>query len=104
VGVMRQELGDANTTVGDYTREFLAAAPEMIDDYQLVTSEPAKLAGLPAHRVSYAGSQNGVTLGWLQVWTISEGNAYVLTYTADPAGFDTYLAGANAIIESFTLK
>ncbi|MBN1658635.1 MAG: hypothetical protein JXA93_09555 [Anaerolineae bacterium] len=104
MGVLRQELDDPSTTVGDYTREFLAAAPEMIDNFQVVRSEPAKLSGLPAHRVVYAGSQGGMLLGWQQVWTISDGHAYILTYTADPAGFDPFLDDANSIIESFTLK
>jgi len=104
VGILRQELDDPSTTVGTYTREFLAAAPQMVDGYALVTSEPARLSGLPAHRVIYGGSQNGVALGWLQVWTISDGNAYVLTYTGDPDGFETFLDDANGIVESFTLK
>ena len=104
VGVLRQELADESTTVGDYTREFLDAAPDTIDNYELVSSEPMMLSGRPAHRVIYAGSQGGVMLGWMQVWTISGGNAYILTYTGDPAGFETFLDDANAIIASFTLR
>jgi hypothetical protein len=104
VGVLRQELVDESTTVGEYTREFLAAAPDTIDNYELVSSEPMRLSGLPAHRVIYGGTQGGVMLGWMQVWTISGGNAYILTYTGDPAGFETFLDDANAIITSFTLR
>lgn len=104
VGVTRQALADQATTVETYTDEFLTLAPEMLDDYVLVSSQSATLAGLPAHRVIYTGSQNGMPLQWLQVWTVTGGQAYILTYTADPAEFQTYLADADALISSFTLK
>ena len=39
----------------------------------------------------------------LQVWTLSNGSYYMITYKANPHTYDTYLGTAQLMIESFSI-
>jgi hypothetical protein len=101
VGV--QEVAPPLDSLGAYTGAFLDAAPDQIDEFDLVSSEPALLDGRPAHRVIYAGNQVGLPLKWLQVWALDGGRAYIVTYTAEPAAFGRYLPQAEYMISTLEI-
>jgi hypothetical protein len=101
VGV--QEAAPPLDSLGAYTDAFLDAAPDQIDDFELLSSEPALLDGRPAHRVVYTGSQTGLPLKWLQVWALDAGRAYIVTYTAEPTIFDRHLPQAEYVISTIEI-
>jgi serine/threonine-protein kinase len=103
VGVTIQDLGTDFLTLEDYTGGFLSQAPDLVGNYHLIDSQGATLADQPAYRVVYTGEQMGLPLQWLQVWTLKDGRAYIVTYTAEPDQFDEFLDTAAYMISSFEL-
>jgi len=101
VGV--QEVQAPLDSLAAYTGAFLDAAPDQIDGFELLSSEPALLDGQPAHRVIYTGSQTGLPLKWLQVWALDDGRAYIVTYTAEPDRYALHLAQVEYMISALEI-
>jgi hypothetical protein len=61
------------------------------------------LAGLPAHMILYTFTDESQTpLQNLQVWTIKDGIAYVITYGGVPEEFESSLPALQSVMDSFT--
>ena len=52
----------------------------------------------------YSGKQGAIDLHWRQVYVLSNGRFYVLTFTAEEREYARYLPLAERIFASFTLK
>jgi len=100
VNVLVQTLPD-KMTLDQYTKLSLDQAPKLISRFDLLDQGPTQLAGRPARRVHYRGEQGVFRLEWEQVWSVLEGQAFVLTYTAERARYGTYLRTAEAMFASF---
>ena len=62
----------------------------------------AAMGGVAALRYAFSGKyHDGNVYSFLQCIAKKDGRLYVLTYTASEAEYDTYLSGANTIIENF---
>ena len=48
-------------------------------DFKLLNSSSTTLAGLPAHMIVYSFTEEGTPWQNLQVWTIKDGMAYIIT-------------------------
>lgn len=108
VGV--QDVAPPLDSLQAYTDAFLDQAPGQINEFELLSSEPALLDSRPARRVVYTGDQTGLPgdeeglpLKWLQVWALDGGRVYIVTYTARPALFDKYLPQTAYMISTFEI-
>lgn len=108
VGV--QDVAPPLDSLQAYTDAFLDQAPGQINEFELLSSEPALLDGRPAYRVVYTGDQTGLPgdeeglpLKWLQVWALDGGQVDIVTYTARPALFDKYLPQAEYMISTLEI-
>jgi len=72
-----------------------------IADMTMNANEYYTIAGYPGRMISYTGSYDQYDLQWMQVMTIKDGMAYIITYTAEIKNYKEYLPTAKKIIETF---
>lgn len=78
---------------------------EVFQDFRLLNSSSTTLGGLPAHLIVYTFTDESQTpLQNLQVWTVKDGMAYVITYGGTPEEFDSSLPAFQSIMDSFSLE
>jgi serine/threonine-protein kinase len=102
VNVLVQMLPD-KVTLDQYTKLSLDQAPKLITGFDLLDEGSTTLAGSPAHHVHYRGEQGAFRLEWKQVWTVQNGRAFVLTYTAERERYGADLTIAGAMFATFRL-
>ncbi len=73
-------------------------------DAVIVEEGKTNLANRPAYQIVYTKKDGGSTLKRLQVWTVKNNKAYVITYTADSDKYSKYLENAQEMINSFEIK
>ena len=104
VNIVAEATGGQTITLDQYTQQSLEQLDKILPGASIEESTPTTLAGLPAHRVIYSGSTLGFNLKWMQIWTLSDTSAYVLTYTATQDAFDTYRSAVDQIVTTFSLQ
>lgn len=69
-----------------------------------ISENNTTLAGQPAYKIVYTATISGDFVKVEQIWTVKDGKAYIITYKAAPANYDTYASTAQQMIDSFTIK
>lgn len=104
VNVVVQDLSKQSVNLEEYTTLTKNQITGMFGETAIVSIKNATIGGLPAKEMIYNMNYNGKELKLKQVWMIKGKVAYLLTYTAEPNKFDTYLEVATKIITSFKLS
>ena len=88
-----ENLGSKNITLNEYTNRTINKLNESLVN-QIQSSEDTILAGNnPAHKIVYSTTVhmvNNRNLRSLQIWTVKDGKAYIIKYTATPANYANY--------------
>ena len=104
VNIVVQDLSKQPMSLDEYTNLSLMQLKRIITDINITTSEKTKLANCDAYMVVYTGKQGQYNLKLMQIWTIKNNNAYIITYTAENIGFDKYGELVNPMVNSFVIK
>ena len=83
-----------------YTEDSIAEIKKLSDP----DAENAKEFDLGKHegrQVIYTGEVSGSKVQRMQTWSVEDNRAYIVTYTAKPDSYDTYLPTVEKIMESF---
>jgi len=81
-------------------------------DYKLVNETNLTFAGKPAHMIVWSGiipvyfnstNPTNTSVKEMQTFVVNNNMGYVITYKAIPSDYDTYLAQAQRIMNSFVL-
>jgi eukaryotic-like serine/threonine-protein kinase len=102
VNVLHQTVANG-MTLKQYTDESIRGAGQIVGNFQQVSLSTTTLSGLPGEMIEYQGVVNGKSYRFFAEWTLSGTDAWVLTYSAEPESYDTYLPDARTAIESFKL-
>jgi hypothetical protein len=87
ISITTEVLPTSDFGLDSYTEAALGQV-ESFQDFRLLNSSSTTLAGLPAHMILYTFTDESRTpLENLQVWTIKDGIAYVITYGGTPEEF-----------------
>jgi hypothetical protein len=70
-------------------------------NFDLKESTQTVLAGIPAYKIVYSQTLQQIPLQVMQVWTIKDNKAYVLTFIAEAAKYSTFLPTVQKMIDSF---
>ncbi len=104
-----------NLTLDDYTRDYILLLGVIYTEFRIVESVPTTLADNPAHKIVYTGRperddildrqiKGDDTLDKvLEVWTIKENKAYIISYYAEQRTYDNYVATVQKMIDSFEI-
>ena len=101
LNIMTMDMSGQEATLQEYTAASEEQIKQVVTDAQITESADTTLAGSPAHRIVFSGTQGAYKLKWMQVWTIKNKKAYGITYTAEADKYDAYLDKVNKMIRSF---
>lgn len=99
-------LNDRQKTLSEYTASVLTGFRDHLNNFNLIESSPAILAGNEAHQVLFTSYREdlGVEIMTKSIWAIKDNKAYSISYNAKRDTFYTYLPVANEMIESFEIN
>jgi len=103
VNILVQDLSAQPMTLDEYTQLSVSQIGQVITDSNILDSSAVTLAGIPGHRVVYTGKQGQYDLKWMQVWTMQNNKAYVISYTAETGKYSTFLGTVQEMIDSFEI-
>jgi hypothetical protein len=99
--VAAQPLYSPGMTVNQFVEQFLNESYSSPNEYKIIESTNATLAGMPAEKIvmyEYVGDRTAKverTIG------IQNGSAYMIKYVAEPGQYSTYFPIAQRMIDSF---
>ena len=85
-----------NMTLEEYTNSQINLLEE-----NLLESSAATLAGIPGYKIVFTNIEG---LKTMQVWTIKDDKAYIITYVAQEEDYEKELQIAQKMIDSFEIK
>ncbi len=85
-----------NMTLEEYTNSQINLLKE-----NLLESSAATLAGIPGYKIVFTNIEG---LKTMQVWTIKDDKAYIITYVAQEEDYEKELQIAQMMIDSFEIK
>jgi PsbP-like protein len=102
LGVKVQNLASKNTSLNEITKVQIKNLTQNHPDFKLIESTKSMLAGIVAHKIVFIATDNsGHERKAMQIWTLKDGRAYLLTYKAQPEEFSHYLPLVQKMIDSF---
>jgi hypothetical protein len=103
ISVTTEVLPTSDFSLDRYSEAAISQV-ESFQDFKLLNSSSTMLAGLPAHMILYTFTDESQTpLQNLQVWTIKDGIAYVITYGGVSEEFESSLPVLQSVMDSFSL-
>jgi serine/threonine-protein kinase len=103
LNVVVDESIEPSTTLKEQTQANLEQLQQDHPDFKLLESGNTTLAGNPAYKIVYTASANQKFIKAMQVWTLSNGSYYLITYKTGPSNYDKYVETAQQMINSFEL-
>jgi len=105
LGLKIQELTSQNVSLQEVTKVQMSELKKTNPDLKLSESASTTLAGKPAHKVVFSATDNNqVQRKALQLWTVIDNKAILITYQAQPDKYSSYLPTIEKMINSFQVK
>ena len=105
LGLKIQELASKNVMLQEVTKVQILELKKGNPNLEFSESTSTTLAGKPAYRVVFTATDNNqVERKAMQIWTIIDNKAVLITYKAQPDKYSTYLPTIERMIGSFQAK
>jgi hypothetical protein len=105
LGLKIQELASKSVLLQEVTKVQLSELRKSNPNLDFSESTSTTLAGKPAYRVVFTATENNqVERKAMQIWTIIDNKAFLITYKAQPDKYSTYLPTIERMIGSFQAK
>jgi serine/threonine-protein kinase len=105
LGLKIQELTSQNVPLQEVTKVQMSELKKTNPDLEISESSSTTLAGKPAHKVVFSATDNNqVKRKALQLWTVVDNKAILITYKAQPDKYSSYLPTIEKMINSFQVK
>jgi eukaryotic-like serine/threonine-protein kinase len=105
LGLKIQELTSQNVPLQEVTKVQMSELKKTNPDLKISESSSTTLAGKPAHKVVFSATDNNqVKRKALQLWTVVDNKAILITYKAQPDKYSSYLPTIEKMINSFQIK
>jgi eukaryotic-like serine/threonine-protein kinase len=105
LGLKIQELTSQNVPLQEVTKVQMSELKKTNPDLKISESSSTTLAGKPAHKVVFSATDNNqVKRKALQLWTVVDNQAILITYKAQPDKYSSYLPTIEKMINSFQIK
>lgn len=105
LGLKIQELTSQNVPLQEVTKFQMSELKKTNPDLKISESSSTTLAGKPAHKVVFSATDNNqVKRKALQLWTVVDNKAILITYKAQPDKYSSYLPTIEKMINSFQIK
>ena len=105
LGLKIQELASKSVLLEEVTKFQISELKKSNPNLEFSESTSSTLAGKPAYRVVFTATDNNqVERKAMQIWTIIDNKAILITYKAQPDKYSTYLPTIERMIGSFQAK
>ena len=95
---------ESGTSLEKYSEDALKQIREQIADVAIVETSLWTLKGQPAFRVTFTGRMGTLRMKWMQVWTLKDSRAYILTYSSEEAHYEREIDAVESAIKSFEFR
>jgi serine/threonine-protein kinase len=90
--------------LAEYSESAVEEIRAQIAAVKIVETGECFLGGRPAFRAVFTGRLGSLRMKWMQVWTLKDGQAYILTYSAEEAHYARELASVQSVVDSFEFR
>jgi hypothetical protein len=105
LGLKIQELASKSVLLQEVTKVQISELKKSNPNLAFSESTSTTLAGKPAYKVVFTATDNNqVERKAMQIWTIIDNKAILITYKAQPDKYSTYLPTIERMIGSFQAK
>jgi hypothetical protein len=105
LGLKIQELASKSVLLQEVTKVQISELKKSNPNLEFSESTSSTLAGKPAYRVVFTATDNNqVERKAMQIWTIIDNKAILITYKAQADKYSTYLPTVERMIGSFKAK
>ena len=101
VSVMVENVAE-DISLTEYTKQALAEIKQLSDP-NIGEAQVTNLAQEPARQIIYNGEENGNAVRRMQTWSVKNSQAYVITYTATAASYNSHLPIVEKMLKSFEI-
>ena len=99
VSILVEDL-PSDVSLEQYTEDSIAEIKKLSDP-NVGDAQTVNLGTNEGRQIIYIGEVNNNTVQRMQTWAIEDNRAYIVTYTARPDSYNTYLPTVEQMIESF---
>ena len=105
LGLKIQDLASQNVSLQEVTKVQISELKATNPNLKLLESTSTTLAGKPAHKVVFSATDNNqVERKAMQLWTIIDDKAILITYKAQSDKYSNYLPTIEKMIKSLKVK
>jgi hypothetical protein len=105
LGLKIQDLASQNVSLPEVTKVQISELKATNPNLKLLESTSTTLAGKPAHKVVFSATDNNqVERKAMQLWTVIDDKAILITYKAEPDKYSSYLPTIEKMINSLQVK
>jgi hypothetical protein len=105
LGLKIQDLASQNVSLQEVTKVQISELKTTNPNLKLLESTSTTLAGKPAHKVVFSATDNNqVERKAMQLWTVIDDKAILITYKAQPDKYSSYLPTIEKMINSLQVK
>ena len=102
LNIVVQDLGGRSIPLMQFSEMAINQLRQMYSNVEILESEPMVLSGKAGHKVEYIVRAE-LKIKILQVWTIKNYKAYIITFSADADHYQDYSTTAWNMINSFQI-
>jgi PsbP len=100
--IIVHKLHSQNTPIKQFADSLVSSYKSNLHNFQLIELNPLTTPALnSAYKIEYTHSSDMLMLKTMEIWTISGGIAYMISYNADSSDFSNYLPIIQKMIDSF---
>jgi len=105
LGLKIQDLPSQNVSLQEVTKVQMSDLKAGSQNLKVSESTSTTLAGKPAHKVVFSATDNNqVEREAMQLWTVIDDKAILITYKAQPDKYSNYLPTIEKMIDSLRVK
>jgi hypothetical protein len=105
LGLKIQELTSKSVALQEVTKVQISELKKGNPNLEFSESTSITLAGKPAYKVVFTATDNNqVERKAMQLWTVIDNRAILITYKAQPDKYSAYLPTIEQMIDSFQVK
>ncbi len=103
LNIIVQDLSAHPLSLKEYSKQAVGQLTAMYNNVEILDTDSIIMSNLPATKIEYLMKAE-FKIKLIQVWTVKDKKAYLITFSADADRFDQYKGKAMGIIKSFKLK
>jgi len=104
INLLIRRLPDSSIDLNKFVEATETEVRDLITNSVMMTNERSRNANGEFQHMIYSGDQGEFKLQFEQYYWIKNGEAIILTFTAEQSKYDKYQATSKQILDSFSLK